>query len=379
MLENCRQSCAVCPDNNIIPGQSPSQHAENQRLLKQIELYGIPQKVDDSNYADLTYLTIRQTIDYFENFINAENPTHSIPEHIIKECVNKHELCAFWAAQGECENNPSFMTIQCAPSCRTCSKIDFKTRCPPRDPNAVPALRPGELNHMFERIVATAPGNQTETSQKAAHERRLNDDGTPIYTVTVHSRPSTKIEWSELLTEFPFDSKRDLEEDPWVITLDNFLSDEECDRMIDLGYMEKYERSKDVGARLSDGTYDAKVSTTRTSENAWCSDKGGCRNDEIARRIFERIARLTRIPHVNYEDFQILKYETGQFYRNHHDYIDHQRERQPGPRILTFFLYLSDVEEGGETHLDKVMGGLSIRPKKGRALLWPSVMNYDPM
>lgn len=35
-----------------------------------------------------------------------------------------------------------------------------------------------------------------------------------------------------------------------------------------------------------------------------------------------------------------------------------------GPRILTFFLYLSDVEEGGETGFPKM--NLQVTPKKGR-------------
>ena len=47
----------------------------------------------------------------------------------------------------------------------------------------------------------------------------------------------------------------------------------------------------------------------------------------------------------------------------------------PG-RILTFFLYLSDVEEGGETSFPLL--GLSVKPKMGRALLWPSVLDEDP-
>ena len=46
-----------------------------------------------------------------------------------------------------------------------------------------------------------------------------------------------------------------------------------------------------------------------------------------------------------------------------------------GPRILTFFLYLSDVEEGGETAFP--MLGISVKPKKGKALLWPSVIDSD--
>lgn len=46
-----------------------------------------------------------------------------------------------------------------------------------------------------------------------------------------------------------------------------------------------------------------------------------------------------------------------------------------GPRILTFFLYLSDVEEGGETNFPSL--GIAVKPKKGRALLWPSTLDNN--
>lgn len=52
-------------------------------------------------------------------------------------------------------------------------------------------------------------------------------------------------------------------------------------------------------------------------------------------------------------------------------------DRQCGPRILTFFLYLNDVEEGGGTNFPKL--DLTVMPKRGRALLWPSVLNAAPM
>jgi prolyl 4-hydroxylase len=57
--------------------------------------------------------------------------------------------------------------------------------------------------------------------------------------------------------------------------------------------------------------------------------------------------------------------------------IPHQKDRQCGPRILTFFLYLSDVEAGGGTNFPNL--DISIMPKKGRALLWPSVLDSNPM
>ena len=47
-----------------------------------------------------------------------------------------------------------------------------------------------------------------------------------------------------------------------------------------------------------------------------------------------------------------------------------------GPRILTFFMYLSDVEEGGETFFPKL--DIKVRPEKGSALLWPSVESDFP-
>jgi len=126
-----------------------------------------------------------------------------------------------------------------------------------------------------------------------------------------------------------------------------------------------------------DGSYDAVESLTRTSENAWCSNKNDCRDDSVIQKIHDRIAKVTNIPPENSEDFQILKYEVGQFYRPHHDYIHHQKDRQCGPRILTFFLYLSDVEQGGATNFVKLK--LPVKPKLGRALLWPSVLNSNPM
>ena len=38
-------------------------------------------------------------------------------------------------------------------------------------------------------------------------------------------------------------------------------------------------------------------------------------------------------------------------------------------------MYLSDVEEGGETHFTKL--NLTVAPRKGLAILWPSVLSAD--
>jgi prolyl 4-hydroxylase len=50
--------------------------------------------------------------------------------------------------------------------------------------------------------------------------------------------------------------------------------------------------------------------------------------------------------------------------------------RQQGVRILTFYLYLNDVEAGGGSKFDQL--NITVTPKRGRAVLWPSVHDESP-
>lgn len=60
---------------------------------------------------------------------------------------------------------------------------------------------------------------------------------------------------------------------PWVVSLENFLTPEECDRLIELGGQVGYKQSYEVGNENFDGTYQAKSTDDRTSYNAWCFEK----------------------------------------------------------------------------------------------------------
>lgn len=185
--------------------------------------------------------------------------------------------------------------------------IDFSTRCPPLE-NPKPALLPGDLNKMFERIVATAPGNRTLTNQE---RRELAEANITEYTVHVHSRPKEQSSDEHSVIT-------DKSSPPWVITFENFLTPEECQAMIELGYKYEYKRSEDVGEEKFDGSHSSVQSSSRTSENSWCSDFAGCRQEELPNKLHERVATVLGIPANNSEDFQMLKYEHGQFYRRHH-------------------------------------------------------------
>ena len=92
--------------------------------------------------------------------------------------------------------------------------------------------------------------------------------------------------------------------------------------------------------------------------------------------MVQRLVNLTGIPDENSEYLQLLQYTPGQKYAPHHDYIPSQIRRQPGVRILTVYLYLNEVEAGGGTNFDKL--DLTVMPKTGRALIWPSVKNDNP-
>lgn len=66
----------------------------------------------------------------------------------------------------------------------------------------------------------------------------------------------------------------------------------------------------------------------------------------------------------------------------HHDFIAAQERRPVGPRLLTLYIYLNDLEEGGGggtnfPYVDPSNPDFAIQPKKGRAVLWPSVLNED--
>ena len=86
----------------------------------------------------------------------------------------------------------------CGPICNSCAWNDYHIRCP-FDPDAEPAWEPGDLNTMFEKIVADTK-----------------------YDVQVLSSPET--------------------DGPWVITIDNFITEAEAKRFIQLGYDSGYER-----------------------------------------------------------------------------------------------------------------------------------------
>lgn len=251
------------------------------------------------------------------------------------------------------------MERECAPACKFCREHDLLLRCPIPDPKtqADAALYPGDLNKLFARIVRNAPGNKTLTKEDKAE---LVDSQTPEYTVVVHSHPSGS---PAPMVNLGLDGTLP----PWVVSLDNFLTSKECDRLIKV--LQKYEDkpSEDDSVQSGEGA----------SEVALCSNSTGCRMEEISLLLHERVAQLVDISAENSADLQLLKYDKGQLDNLHHDYIPDLLSRPCGPRLVSFLLFLSDVKGGGETKFPQL--DVTVQPKKGRAIVWPLVKDSNPL
>ncbi|XP_019177432.1 PREDICTED: probable prolyl 4-hydroxylase 10 [Ipomoea nil] len=170
--------------------------------------------------------------------------------------------------------------------------------------------------------------------------------------------------------------------EPRAFVYHNFLSKYECEYLINLAkpHMQK-------STVVDSETGKSKDSRVRTSSGTFLH-RG---RDKIIRNIEKRIADFTFIPAEHGEGLQILHYEVGQKYEPHYDYfLDDYNTKNGGQRIATVLMYLSDVEEGGETVFPSAKGnisavpwwnelsecgkgGLSVKPKMGDALLFWSM------
>jgi prolyl 4-hydroxylase len=295
---------------------------------------GRPQSIIEG-YEDDIWEAIISARDYL-NHVVWEDEFLSMSYDV---CINKDSRCAYWAVNGECDNNPEWMGLNCGPVCGTCEQTSIYTRCP-LDPDAKNAWEPGDLNRFFEHITTAEEFQQYE----------------PL----VWSRPK--------LLEGDTEETADYVIGAWLVTMENFVSQEEADHMIELGRIEGYKVSVEFGEEEEDGSIRRVVSQHRTSMNSWCNNE--CARDPVAVELRKRMSHLAGMPPNHAESFQLLRYEPGQFYKLHHDFSWFETERQQGPRILTIFLYLNDmpVEDGGGTDFPEL--NVTVTPRRGRIAIW---------
>ena len=222
----------------------------------------------------------------------------------------------------------------------------------------------GDNNKMYERIVRSFPE----------------------YSPKVLSRPADSIYAIEKQ-----DCNTSVGVGPWLVKLENFLTDEECDAMIE---------ETEIAIAESGGDHSLEVSETGQvyqSTQAWC-DADDCMKKPLMKQVWNKIEKLVDLPFATHaESPHFIRYIPGKIYGEYtddvtsaelnSDAISAELNSVMGPRIFTLLYYLNDVDEGngGETCFPQIKraDGVSresicVTPRKGQALLWPNILDEIP-
>ncbi|KAI7843911.1 hypothetical protein COHA_002453 [Chlorella ohadii] len=164
---------------------------------------------------------------------------------------------------------------------------------------------------------------------------------------------------------------------PRAFVFHNFLTEAEADHIVAQAkpFMKRSTVVGPGGASVED--------SIRTSYGTFLKRL----QDPVIAEVEKRVATWTQLNITHQEDMQILRYGIGQKYGAHYDSLDND-----SPRVATVLLYLSDVEEGGETAFPQgsewvdssvqqrfepfsecAAGHVAAKAKKGDALLFFSL------
>ncbi len=154
---------------------------------------------------------------------------------------------------------------------------------------------------------------------------------------------------------------------PRVWTVDGLLSADEC-RLLIAHSQPKLKRSRAVDPK----TGLPREVELRTSSDATHDPLG----EDLALRLVQaRIAAAAGVPLAHAEQLTVLRYQPGEQYRPHRDYLPPgSRETdkpEAGNRRRTICVYLNAVEAGGATAFPQA--ALAIEPKAGRAVIFDNL------
>ena len=163
--------------------------------------------------------------------------------------------------------------------------------------------------------------------------------------------------------------------DPYIYYIDNFLSNDECDFLInnskDYLKLAGVSHMNNEKEKFKIGKYRG-----RTNSSYWM------KHDKYPEslQICKKIAKQLKCNYRNFESFQIIHYNENEHYDYHYDAYDkNEKEKyqkycgERGNRMITVLVYLNDVEEGGGTGFNNLSyydSPIEIKPKKGRMVVF---------
>lgn len=155
---------------------------------------------------------------------------------------------------------------------------------------------------------------------------------------------------------------------PRVVLFGGLLSDAECDELVEAS------RSSMTASNVIDMEGGGEQHDTRRSSTGTAFARGAT---PLITRIEQRIAALLNWPLENGEALQILRYQVGQEYQPHWDYVDPAQPgsapflARGGQRVASLVMYLNTPEDGGATNFPDI--GLEVAAVKGNAVFF----SYD--
>ncbi|PXF48730.1 putative prolyl 4-hydroxylase 7 [Gracilariopsis chorda] len=172
--------------------------------------------------------------------------------------------------------------------------------------------------------------------------------------------------------------------EPLVVFYDNILTDQEINLIINKA-TPRFRKSMVAGKNG-----EPEEDKSRTSDTAWISSS----EDKVLASVVQKVVSLTGFSIKNTESIGVNRYRSGQYFNPHYDFLEEQQlsgapHFRGCQRAGTILIYLSDVEEGGETVFarDGFLDGyflydennpdhLRVKPKRGRVLVWYDMHPY---
>jgi hypothetical protein len=153
---------------------------------------------------------------------------------------------------------------------------------------------------------------------------------------------------------------------PWVASIESFLSPEICNNLIQLGdsgildwkswqsnsETERYHQHQYMGTKFNE--------TTTSSDNLVY----------VVDQVLSTLGHGAQSKHTTY--VELLRFDKMQSYAPKHSYRPHEEWKPAGPRILTVVICLQESEEGGNLGFPN-LDWMFLDLKQGDAVVWSNV------